>query len=525
MAHQQAIRRSLLLVVISAVLGLGLVVSPVHVTEAQAAGYARPTGLHATVAAHAVALHWTAVKKAPAYRVQFSTRSDMKTFKTMDVVGNYLEWTNLDPTPSAHSGRLKASTTYYFRVKVISLTKATLTRYSKTLKVKTASAKAMSELAPVALSSSQQSASAMYLSWSSRGPGVSYRIRYGTTPKLELSKSRTVTSTAAGTVLTGLTAATRYYYKVRTISADGADLSGYSKTASLTTPPTSGSPPIKVATYNVCSIACDAGGHPWEGAREAAVVANLAAQSPDIIALQEMDRSKLTAFLADLNTASGRNYQTSDPPTKGGSGTTKLAYDADIFTMASADHGVLALSAGDSGTQKYAVWAILNDKRSGKRLFVVANHLVAGSAYQELRRTQAAEVVALVTAKNTKKLPVVIAGDFNSNRDSKPSNVVYDVLTTAGYRDPLGNPDKSWTISTKATAEHRVDLSYSTFNNFDAYARRSKYANGSDIDYVWHSASIRVAMSQVVVDVDTRDRFVGTIPSDHNLLVTTIHLP
>jgi endonuclease/exonuclease/phosphatase family metal-dependent hydrolase len=525
MAIPPASRRPFLLAVLSLVLGLGLVAAPVHVADAQAASYARPTGLRATVSAHAVALRWTAVKKAPAYRVQFSTRSDMKTFTTMDVVGTYLEWTNLDPTPSSHSARLKASTTYYFRVKVISLDKVTLTHYSKTLKVKTASAKAMPELAPVGLTSTSQGTTSMYLSWSSRGPGVSYRIRYGTTQKLEVAKSKAVTSSASGTVLTGLKPATTYYYKVRTIATGGGDLSGYSKTASLTTPSTSASPPIKVATYNVCSVACDAGGHPWEGAREAAVVANLAAQSPDVIGLQEMDRSKLAVFLADLNRASGRSYQTSDLPTKGGSGTTKLAYDTGLFTMASSEHGVLALSAGDSGTQKYAVWAILTDKRSGKRLFVVANHLVAGTAYQELRKTQSAEIVGLVAAKNTKKLPVVIAGDFNSNRDASPSNVVYDVLSAAGFKEPLGNTNKSWTVSRQATAEHRVDLDYSTYNGFASYARRAKYANGSDIDYIWHSAQIRVAMTRVVVNVNTAGKFVGTIPSDHNLLTATIHLP
>lgn len=525
MPHRSTIRRPLLLATVCAVLSLCLVAVPSRSPLAQAAGYAKPTGLHAAVSAHSVALRWTAVRNAPAYRVQFSTRSDMKTFQTMDVVGTYLEWTHLNPAPSAHSARLKAGTAYYFRVKVISLAKATLTHYSKTLKVKTASAKAMPELAPVSLAASPQSASAMYLSWSSRGPGVKYRIRYGTTPKLEMAKSATVTSAYSGTVLKKLTAATTYYYKVRTISTGGTDLSGYSKTSSLTTPTTSGSPPITVATYNVCSVACDAEGHPWAGAREAAVVANLAAQSPDIVALQEMDRSKLAAFLSDLNKASGRSYQTSDPASKGGSGTTRLAYDTGRFTMASADHGVLPLSVGDSASRKYSVWAILTDKLSGKRLFVVANHLIAGSAYQDLRRTQTDEIVNLVAAKNTKKLPVVIAGDFNSNRDASPSNVVYDVLSAAGYQDPLGNTDKSWTVAKSATAEHRVDLDYSTYNNFEPYARCSKYSNGADIDYIWHSPKIRVTMTQVVVAVDTAGRFVGTIPSDHNLLTATIHLP
>ncbi len=526
MAGEPTPRRRLALALAGAILGFGLVATPPAgvITAASAASYSRPTGLSATVSAHAVGLRWKAVKNAPAYRVQFSTRSDMKTFTTKDVVGTYLEWTNLDPTPSARSPRLKASTTYYFRVKVITLGKANLTSYGAKLKVKTASSKSMPELAPVSLKSSVQSTTSSYISWSSRGPGVQYRIRYGTNSKLEVGKSKLASSTTSTTALKGLIAGTKYYYKVRTLSATGAIVSNYSKTASFTVSKTYTSPAIKVATYNVCSVACDPSGRLWT-VRKPAVIATVAKESPDILALQEMDRSLLADLLDGLNTASSRAYMTTDPPTKGGSGTTKLAYDTGRFDMAPSKDGSVELSSGESGTRKWAVWAILIDKLSGKKLFVVSAHLVAGEAWQELRKVQTAEIVAMVAAKNPDKLPVVIAGDMNSGRDYKPSNYIYDVLSAAGYREPLGNTNNSWTPARTATAEHRANLDYNTYNNFDVYARRSKYDNGSDIDYIWHSAKIRVAVSAVAVNVDTAGKFVGVIPSDHNLLTATIHLP
>ncbi len=526
MAAGEPMRRRLVLAVVGAFLGFGLVAAPPEsfLTQASAASYAKPSGLSATVSAHAVGLHWKAVKNAPAYRVQFSTRSDMETFTTKDVVGTYLEWTNLDPSPSARSARLKASTTYYFRVKVISLTKANLTRYGSKLKVKTASSKSMSELAPVSLKASVQGTTSSYLSWKSRGPGVQYRIRYGTSSKLEVGKSKLASSTDSATVLKGLVAGAKYYFKVRVLSTTGSYLSNYSKTSSFTVSKTYTSPAIKVATYNVCSVACDASAHLWTE-RKPAVIATIARQSLDIVALQEMDRSLLADLLAGLNTASGRAYMTTDPPSRGGSGTTKLAYDTNRFDMASGDHGFAALTAADSGTQKWAVWAILRDLVSGKKLFVVSDHLVAGAEWQELRKVQTAEVLAMVESKNPDNLPVIIAGDFNSGRDYKPSNYVYDLLTAAGYREPLGNTNNSWAIARTATAEHRVNLDYNTYNNFDTYARRSKYDNGSAIDYIWHSPKIRVAVSAVAVDVDTTGKFVGLIPSDHNMLTATIHLP
>ena len=526
MAREPIPRRRLALAVVGAILGFGLVTVPPTsmLTPANAASYSKPSGLSATVSAHTVGLHWKAVKNAPAYRVQFSTKPDMKTFATKDVVGTYLEWTNLDPEPSAKSARLTSSTAYYFRVKVISLTKANLTSYSKALKVKTASSKSMPELAPVALKSSVQSRTSSYVSWSSRGPGVQYRIRYGTASKLEVGKSKLASSTTSATALTGLASGKRYYYKVRTLSKTGGILSNYSKTSSFTVSKTYTSPAITVATYNVCSVVCDASARLWS-VRLPAVVANLAAQSPDIIALQEMDRSRLADVLDDLNAATSRSYLTSDPPTRGGSGTTKLAYDTRRFDMASGDHGSLALTRGESGTQKYAVWAILTDKLSATRLFVVSVHLVVGDEWQDLRRAQTADVVAMVADKNPERLPVVIGGDFNSGRSYKPSNVIYDVLSKAGYREPLGNTNNSWAIAKSATAEHRANLDYNTYNNFDPYARRSKYDNGANIDYIWHSSKIRVAVSAVAVDLDTAGRFVGVIPSDHNMLTATIHLP
>lgn len=525
--REATLRHRLVLVAAGAVLGLCLVAVPPSdtLTRASAASYATPSAPSATVAARAVGLTWKAVPNAPAYRVQFSTRADMKTFTTKDVVGTYLDWTHLDPTPSARSARLKPATTYYFRVKVISLAKANLTSYGKTLKVRTAPATSLPELAPVSLKSTVRSTTSSYISWSSRGPGVKYRVRYGTTPKLELAKSKLVYSTTPSAVLAGLTAGRKYYYKVRVVSVAGADLSSYSRTSSFTVSKTYSSPAFKVATYNVCSVACDSSGHLWSE-RRSALIDNIASQSPDVIALQEMDRSLLAATLADLNTrATGRTYATSDPPSKGGSGTTKLAYDSRRFALAAADHGFVPLTEGDSGTRKWAVWALLTDKASGKKLFVVSVHLVSGSAWQDLRRIQTEEVAALVEAKNTERAPVVIAGDFNTGRDYEPSNVAYDVLSAAGYREPLGNTDKSWTIAPSASAEHRVNLDYNSYNNFEPYARRSKYANGAAIDYIWHSPKIRVAVSAVVVDVDTDGKFVGVVPSDHNMLIATIHLP
>ena len=509
-----SLRRALSLTVTGLVLGTVLVAAPVSplVQQAAAASYATPSGVTASKSSHAVGLRWKDVPGAKAYRVQFSTRSSMSSYKTMDVVGNHLDWLYLDPEPKKGAARLKASTNYYFRVKAISLSQATLSRYSKTLKVKTASSSSLAELAPVDLKATVRSSTSIYLSWSARGPGVRFQVRFSTSANL--SGARSATFAYAGGVLDSLSAGRTYHYQVRVLSPAGSPLSSYSAVRTFVTPASSGSPSIKVATYNVCSYSCSN----WSG-RMLGLRDSVGAQAPDILALQEAGSGNGAELADAVNATFATGYRV----VAGYSNSTKLAYNADRFTRGAS--GVLYLPLGTSLDQKYAVWTILTDKLSGKRMFAVGTHLKVGDSWWELREAQTRAIVQLIKDENTDGLPVVIAGDFNSGKNYHPSNIVYDVLSAAGYREPMGNPDGSWAISSMATAEHRIDLEYNTVNAFERLARRSKYPNGYDVDYIWHSKDIRVAVSQVVVNLDTQRQFVGTIPSDHNMLTATIHLP
>ena len=152
-------RRALSLLTSGLVLGTMLVAAPASplVQPAAAASYPTPSGLTAATSAHAVGLRWKAVSGVTAYRVQFSTKSSMGSYKTMDVVGTHLDWMYLNPEPKTGAARLKASTNYYFRVKAISLGQATLSHYSKVYKVKTASSSSLPELAPIDLRSTSRS--------------------------------------------------------------------------------------------------------------------------------------------------------------------------------------------------------------------------------------------------------------------------------------------------------------------------------------------------------------------------------
>lgn len=104
----------------------------VSVTTADAAKYLfkTPSGLTISQTSPTTAkASWTAVKKAKRYRVQLSTRSNMSEAVYARSTGK---------TASGALSGLKASTTYYAKVRVITTRGANRSPYSKTTSFKTA---------------------------------------------------------------------------------------------------------------------------------------------------------------------------------------------------------------------------------------------------------------------------------------------------------------------------------------------------------------------------------------------------
>lgn len=517
MRTARLVRHPLLLAALAAVLGIGLVAAPASpaLTRAEAASLKRPTGLKAVdVAGNGIAVSWKAVAGAPAYRVQFSTKKSMGSAQTMDVDTNRIEWTYLNPEPSKNSGRLKPGATYYFRVKAITKVDLdhqarTLSSYSATLKVKTPKAGNDRYLKPAQLRSTPRSATSLYVSWNSGGPGINYLVTYGTSASFTGARTRVFEH--SGGILDGLSPNTTYYWRVQVISKARAALSGNSATATAKTGAVA-SAAIRLASYNICGNACGN----WDG-RSPGILASLVEQAPDLVALQESTNAG--DLIADFNTRTDRNLRLVS-----GSKNANLAYDADRFSVV--DEGVRPWSVDGS---KNAVWAVLADQSdAGRKLLVVSVHLTnsdSGSA-QSKRKAEAKELVALVADHDENgTLPVVIGGDFNVSKRKADHPTVYSTLTRARLIDPLGNPSDSRYISTaERIADHRIDTVYASANQFFRHAPRAKWPNGYDVDYIWGNSRVVVDMFQVVVDLNTKGDFVGTIPSDHNMLVASFHL-
>ncbi|HET9649831.1 MAG TPA: endonuclease/exonuclease/phosphatase family protein [Microlunatus sp.] len=410
--------------------------------------------------------------------------------------------------------------------------------------------------APAGLTVVSRSTTAIAVSWRPVSGAPKYRLQVSRTSSMRAATYHRVASTRAE--LSGLRAGTTYYVKVRVISASGSNLSAYSKAVKATTRKATSatSKPLRVGSYNIKCSNCFSGlpeELPWSG-RRAAVAATIEAADLDVVGLQEAGQAWLkddngkavnkSQFedLVDLLgspwklTNTKRNNCVKDTtPThctyadQGASQGTKIIYNSDRIEMI--DSGSKRLSyLKTTSNQRYVAWAVLRQRSTGQKFFFADTHLEAeadrqgSTANYELRRKQAGEVVSTIKANNTGKLPVVAVGDFNSHKFTAPSNAPYDVMVNAGYVDSLGNTYGSTRTAPGATVEKRVRTYVNSFNDFVRTApSHPTWINGTYIDYIFTS-KLRVSEFENVANLDSAGRFVGVIPSDHNLMRATVWL-
>ncbi|MFB9165059.1 endonuclease/exonuclease/phosphatase family protein [Arthrobacter psychrochitiniphilus] len=408
---------------------------------------------------------------------------------------------------------------------------------------------------PSGLNSPVQTPTSVTLSWRTVGTSVSYRVWQSKNSDMS-DGVFTDTHTGNKREIRGLIPATTYYFRVRVIAADGTSLSPYSPPASFKTnisppaPPPMTSP-LRMASYNVkCADYC-LGGLSWEQ-RRTAVVSTIIGQKPDVIGFQEAAQTWLKsetrpnglAQFEDLQQrlqAAGMPYRlassmrnncvlSSNPgkcvyKNQGASKGTKIMFNSDNIDFVSS--GSLLLPNSTTADERYLAWAFLKQKKTGKTFIFADTHLNqnASSSGSTARLNQTKAIVVQLTKLNTKNLPVVIVGDMNSNNFTTPTNIPYDVLTAAGYVDPLGNTYREVLPSSDATVEKRIRANYNSYNGLALKApSRAANENGSYVDYIFTS-KMRVGAWETVVNIDANGQFRGVIPSDHNMIRADVQLP
>ena len=359
--------------------------------------------------------------------------------------------------------------------------------------------------------------------WPEIAVAAAYEIEYGTEPALP--EAERVTAEQPERRLAKLERNTTYYVRVRAVDAAGQPVSEWSAITAATTPDQL---PLRVASFNVLCANCSKGKASW-ATRRGAVVATIKDQDPDVIGVQEASQGRIAgggSQYMDLVNRLGKPYQITDTR-KGASLAVRIIYNSDRVELL--EKGSAFLPKGKS--RRAATWAIFRQKATGERFFFLSTHFEpkndkkGSRTNYNTRRRQANAVVDIIRRNNPDDLPVIAVGDFNSTKWEKPSNGPYDIMEGAGYLDPLGNGYRTRGTAPGAFVEKRVNTSYASYNMYTRKARNFPgQLTGSNPDYIFVTP-MRVSEYETVVNVDSSGRWVGTIPSDHNMIRATVWLP
>lgn len=377
--------------------------------------------------------------------------------------------------------------------------------------------------APVAILSTTTRATLIGVSWSPTSGANRYQLRL-TKQGGSASGERVVEALGTLMMLDGVAPKTTYEITVVALQANGLPLSEPSKTIVVTTPALSkmvfAPPPsaLRVASYNIMCSHC--GSVSWP-ARRSAVATTIRGQAPDVLGIQEANNGRSKQFL-QLVSSLGGAYRGVDLSRNGNQ--TRIVYNSATLRLIS--RGTRKLTSAGGAGARYVVWAVFEQRATGKRFLFVTTHLEYrdGTKYFNLRKQQTSQVLAAVRAQR-RNLPVIVTGDWNSDKWAKPSNAPYDMMVANGFVDPLGNIARSKGISSRAIVERRIHTNYWSVNHYKRVAQR--YApgqNGVNIDQIFVTP-MRVSEFEVVVRVDSKGRFIGVIPSDHNMLRADVWLP
>lgn len=107
----------------------------------------------------------------------------------------------------------------------------------------------------------------------------------------------------------------------------------------------------------------------------------------------------------------------------------------------------------DGEANKTAVWALMKDKSSGKKFYLVSTRLDSDSA--EARKNGLDLIVERIQKMNSEELPVIVAGDFNMETGDPAMTSIRSVMKDA--RSVAAKSDDHFTFNGWGTAKKTID--------------------------------------------------------------------
>lgn len=317
----------------------------------------------------------------------------------------------------------------------------------------------------------------------------------------------------------GLKKGTTYYFKVRAMNQQMP--SAYTGVTGVKV--AAAEQNVSIITYNIATLYNDGlkepGGvmAPWAQRRTPAA-ALIKRWHPDVIAVQEGHAlipgyyyKRQVDSLADALRTAGAPYTVAKTENYiyGQPGYVRtgdyLLYNPAVYTAVGTG-GHWALGGGE-----YGAWQVLNNRVSGAKFLFVSTHLTPGASASNssARQAETKSLLSQAGAKATAvSLPVVYAGDFNSDR------------TAAGPDAPGLIMAGSHLDDAKAVAQAYTNEKYDTYNNY----LRTPPAYGLAIDKIFVSTGVAAYSWREVLQL-SGGKYIGTIPSDHNPLYALVVIP
>ncbi len=342
--------------------------------------------------------------------------------------------------------------------------------------------------------------------WSAVTNAGSYQVQLATDRAFR-SIVRDRTTSARTWRFTGLDGGTTYHLRVRGINGTVVGRWGPTSTTKLAQVPVAAT----VLTYNLCGEdrcrTATSGDWflrnvPAWTTRKPLAGALVRSASPDVVITQESATS--TAFQTQLPGFAKGGYKSARA----------IFYKTSRFT---------ALAGGwmtlDSETKRYATWNRLRDRRTGTTFFVVNAHLepYKGVTLDQRRDLQVRRLIARVDALNVQDIPVIWAGDWNSN-DSNANQSNYP----GGFDAPRAR-------FAQIGVHNSVDLTENTVNaqlNSANQGIKAPKANGDHVDAIYvPSTGVRVTKWAMLARFSTMApdlEYTTPFPSDHNPVVATL---
>jgi endonuclease/exonuclease/phosphatase family metal-dependent hydrolase len=313
----------------------------------------------------------------------------------------------------------------------------------------------------------------------------------------------------------GLTTGTTYYFRVR--AANGG-------TKSPWTPGVSGrvlaqEQQVLVGSFNIHSenASNNTSVPSWKNRRDAVVASVRRGGPPEVIAIQEGDGwvggTCSARQVDDLANRLGTKWKVAhtepipckEHPWKRTG--TYVIYDDSAYRAVGVA-GNWKVSTGKTSNVIFVAYQELENRSTGARMLFVSVHLQPGqTAATDKERQQETQNLLADVAGLGLGLPVVYAGDFNSH-DRRPFDGPGVEMRKADVAD-------AWFVAPKRVR--------SAYNSANAYLRKPPRTSTS-IDHIMGAPG--VSMQTWELEMKLKDgRYVGVIPSDHNLLIGKVRFP